>query len=164
MFSRTRMPSAATALLGLAALFCHACVRRGSGVALRLDQHRKHCGLRSGPAAVRKGGRGGIRRPHRSGAEAARRLRQAGRAVHHGREGRHRDGGERAGLPSRPLPAILGDGAALHVRELDRRHLGDDVSSTRKACSTRTTPRSRCSASTCCRPIRSSRPARRSSR
>ena len=33
----------------------------------------------------------------------------------------------RAGLPSRPLPAIVGDGTALHVRELDRGHLGDDV-------------------------------------
>ena len=127
MFSRTRMPSAATALLGLAALFSTPASAADSGVALRLDQHRKHRGLRSGPAAVCKGGRGGIRRAHRSGAEAARRLRQAGRTVHHGREGRHRDGGERAGVPSRPLPAVVGDGAALHVRELDLGHLGDDV-------------------------------------
>ena len=127
MSSRTKMHSTAAALLGSRRPSRRACQRRGNRAALRLDQHRKHRALRSGAGAVRESGRRGIRRADRGRAEADGRLRQAGRTVPHGREGRHRDGRQRAGLSFRPLPAVLGDGTAFHVPEFDRGHRGDDV-------------------------------------
>ena len=93
---------------------------------LRLDQYPGHGDLRQGAGAVRKGDRGCLRRAHRGRAEADGRLRQADRSLQHGREGRHRSRIDRAGLQSRPLPAVVGDGTAADVPELGGRHRSDD--------------------------------------
>ena len=127
MSSRTRMPSTAAALLGLVALlstpaFAADVVLRFGSINTENTAPYEQVLLPFAKAVEEEsGGRievalkplGGYGKP----AELFTMV----------EKGDHRNGGDRAGVPPRPLPAVVGDGTALHVRELDRGHLGDDV-------------------------------------